>query len=101
MHSFSAILRGFYSYALARGLPVRLCFSSPIRVFRLFTELCSAGTLADLAPLRPSEGLVRQFTHDLVQALIYLHERVSLLLFFPQSVTAHAILGHALFIDTV
>ncbi|OON19668.1 kinase domain protein, partial [Opisthorchis viverrini] len=45
------------------------------RVLRLFTELCSAGTLADVVKDSPSESLVRCYASDLASAIVYLHER--------------------------
>ncbi|TGZ58308.1 hypothetical protein CRM22_009684 [Opisthorchis felineus] len=45
------------------------------RVLRLFTELCSAGTLADVVKDSPSESLIRCYASDLASAIVYLHER--------------------------
>ncbi|KAF7262364.1 hypothetical protein EG68_00933 [Paragonimus skrjabini miyazakii] len=45
------------------------------KVLRLFTELCSAGTLSDIVRYRPSEALVRRCAWDLACAVAYLHER--------------------------
>ncbi|CAL8083984.1 unnamed protein product [Calicophoron daubneyi] len=45
------------------------------RVFRLFTELCTAGTLAQVVKDRPPEILVRRYARDLARAVAYLHER--------------------------
>ncbi|CAH8645319.1 unnamed protein product [Dicrocoelium dendriticum] len=45
------------------------------KVLRLFTELCNAGTLADIAREHPSEALVRRYARDLARAIAYLHER--------------------------
>ncbi|KAF6768347.1 hypothetical protein AHF37_05636, partial [Paragonimus kellicotti] len=45
------------------------------KVLRLFTELCSAGTLSDIVRYRPAEAVVRRCAWDLACAVAYLHER--------------------------
>ncbi|KAA3672403.1 mitogen-activated protein kinase kinase kinase 4 [Paragonimus westermani] len=45
------------------------------KVLRLFTELCSAGTLSDIVRYRPAEALIRRCAWDLACAVAYLHDR--------------------------
>ncbi|TPP59846.1 Mitogen-activated protein kinase kinase kinase 4 [Fasciola gigantica] len=45
------------------------------KVLRLFTELYTAGTLADVVRDRLPEALVRRYAHDLARAVAYLHDR--------------------------
>lgn len=47
------------------------------KVLRLFTELHTAGTLADVVRDRLPEALVRRYAYDLARAVAYLHDRVS------------------------
>ncbi|KAA0184607.1 hypothetical protein FBUS_02023 [Fasciolopsis buskii] len=45
------------------------------KVLRLFTELHTAGTLADVVRDRLPEALVRRYAYDLARAVAYLHDR--------------------------
>ncbi|KAA0184606.1 Mitogen-activated protein kinase kinase kinase 4 [Fasciolopsis buskii] len=46
------------------------------KVLRLFTELHTAGTLADVVRDRLPEALVRRYAYDLARAVAYLHDRI-------------------------